>query len=275
MMIQDAASIGRGTSADPRGASVLWLYGVIPEGQALPQGGAIRLETVRHGSLCALVESVPREAFAPEVLELRLQSIDGIAGLARRHQEVLAAAMAEGTIIPARLCSLFSGPEAVTQALVDGESRFTAAIDRVVGCSEWGVKLSCDERALRGILEETHPELVKRTVGATPGLSFIIEKKREARAAELTTARIDEVAEMVLDLMAAAAVEIQVKEPPVNQTAGALLALNLATLVEHDGEDAFRAVVEEAAESFGPEGFSFHVSGPWAPFSFCDEAVEP
>jgi hypothetical protein len=265
----------QGAPAGPSEPSVLWLYGVIPEGQAPPALGAIALETVHHHSLCALVESVPREAFTPEVLEQRLQSLEGIEGIARRHQAVLSAAMAIGTVIPARLCSLFSGADAVVEALASGEARFSAALERVAGCWEWGLKLSCDERRLRALLEATHPDLLARPVGATPGLSFLLEKKREARALELTAERIDEVADLVLDVISPAAEEIQVKPLPTNSTPGDLLALRLAALVERGGEEAFRAAISDAADEFGPEGFSFQVSGPWAPFSFCDEETEP
>jgi hypothetical protein len=47
------------------------------------------------------------------------------------------------------------------------------------------------------------------------------------------------------------------------------MVANWAFLVERNGIDDFRALVERVSKEFSPSGLSFHLSGPWPPYSFC------
>jgi Gas vesicle synthesis protein GvpL/GvpF len=267
-----------GGGADRQEARLFWLYGVIPEGQPLPGVGADvgALEAIAHQGIAALVEPVPKADFAADVLEAKLQSLEWVTGMAELHQGVLAAAMAHGPVIPARLATLFSSRGAVVEALSEGRARFLAALERVSGCREWGLKVLCDHRRLAKIMAASPPELApdpSDVSGATPGLAYVLAKKREARAVQLAAERADDVIEEVLDALAPCAVETRCRPLLDAGTSGRrdAMELNLAALVEHGGEDTFRAAVGELAARFDPLGFTFLTSGPWAPYSFCDE----
>ena len=257
---------------------VLWLYGVTPGGLPRPLVEAVELAAIGHAGLVALVEPLPAADFTPAALEAKLQSMEWVAGWARRHQAVLAAAMAHGPVIPARFATLFTGPDAVAGALASGRARFLATIERVSGSAEWGVKIFCDHRRLAAILAADEGQLPpaqppSAATGTTSGLAYILAKRRMARAEELAVERAFAVADEVLDALAPCVVESRQRPLLDARVSGRddTMEVNLAALVELGREDALRAVVSEAASRFGPCGFTLQMSGPFAPYSFCDD----
>jgi hypothetical protein len=254
--------------SDAGAAHVLWLYGVTYADQALPAGCPASVEAIRHHAFSAIVERVPRAEFTPEVIEARMESMEWVAAPARRHQGVLDALLAKGPVIPARLCTLFSSPSAVEDALEAGHTRFSASLDRLTGCREWGLKLFCDERRLAAnLLAETDES---GDPSLSPGRAYVLAKQREARATERAAERVDEIVDEVVDALEPHLVDVveraAVQAPPDGTTA----AMNLAVLLTRGGEEAFRAAVEAEAERLALEGCRFELSGPWAPYGFCN-----
>ena len=250
---------------------VLWLYGVTHADQALPQALPCALEAIPHRSFSAIVERVPRAEFTPEALEVRMKSLEWIGATARRHQQVLSALLDAGPVIPARLCTLFSSRGAVEEALEAGRSRFSDSLDRLAGCREWGLKVYCDERRLAAELAVRASEAEIDAPALSPGRAYVLAKQREARASEQASERVDQAVDEILDALEPVIAEAV--ERPLGaraKTDGATQALNLAVLLARGSEEAFQAVVEAEARRLGPEGFCFELSGPWAPYGFCN-----
>ena len=129
--------------AEVGGGQVLYLYGVVPSGQPLPASDVVPLQAIPFSTLVALVEPVPASEFSPETLEQRLQSVDWVAPLARKHTAVLEDAMQHGPVFPARLCTLFTSATALTNSLAENEQRFHEALSLLRGRQEWGLKMFC------------------------------------------------------------------------------------------------------------------------------------
>jgi hypothetical protein len=225
--------------------------------------------------LVALVEPVSTEEFSPEALEQRLQSVEWVAHLARKHEAVLEAAMDHGPVIPARLCTMFSDVDAVKRSLAENEERFLSALARLAGRREWGLKVFCDARRSQATVAAADREvqvLDAALATAAPGHAYVLTRQRDARAAEVAAARIDEVVDEILDILGSLPVEARLKPPPPPQATGRCepMVLNLAALVGTPAEAAFQAAIDELASRFGQEGFEFEVTGPWPPYSFSD-----
>jgi hypothetical protein len=237
---------------------VLYLYGVIPKGQSYPREEGVPLQAVSHSDLVALVEPVCAEEFSSATLDEKLEDIEWVSRLARRHETVLESAMRYGVVAPARLCLLFSNAPALQQSLAANEERFLAALDRMRGRKEWGVKAFCAEAEVRvrvGRDDEKVRSLEAALATASPGYGFILRKQREARLAEIVTGHIYDVADEASEALERESVDLRLlRLLPSEETAGnggETMILNLAALVD--------------------EGFRFEVSGPWPPYNFCTQ----
>jgi hypothetical protein len=277
------------------GARVYYLYGVVRCGQrlptteapdgssstgSLPDGSSRQLETVAFSSLVAVVERVSATEFSSEILEHKLQCVDWVAPLARKHTAVLEGAMQHGPVVPARLCTLFSSAHALTSLLAQNEERFLDTLSWVEGRQEWSFKVFCDEVVLRSALGSSDPDvqvLEARAAKASPGQAYVLRKKRDRYLAEGACARIDEIVEEVIDDLASTAVECRVR-PLLSEAAtgkSAAMVLNAALLVDLAVCSQLRNEAARLASRLGKEGFAFELTGPWPPYSFCDDDDAP
>jgi len=253
---------------------VLYVYGIIPGEQSLPDDGALR--GVEASGLTAIVEPVPAADFSPEALEERLKSLEWVGGLARRHEAVLEGAMRLGAVVPARLCTLFSHAEALAAALAEGRERLGAALERVRGREEWGVKVYCDETLLGSRVGAEDGEalaLAAALAEASPGQAFLLRKKRQARLAKIAGERLGDLLDETLGALEGELDDVPFELLPAPPTGPATaapgpLVLNLAALVAAARRTAFHSAVEKVSERFADDGLHFAVSGPWPPYSF-------
>lgn len=255
---------------------VLYLYGVIPKNQSFSSDAGLPLQAVSHATLTAVVEPVCAREFSPEALDEKLQSIEWVARLARKHETVLEEAMRHGPVVPASLCTLFSNTEALKRSLAENEKRFLFALERIHGQQEWGLKAFCDERRLRAAAATDDAEL--RTLdaviaGANPGHAFVLRKKREARLAELGSMRLDALVDEVLEAIEHVAADVRLRpllpEPATGRDEP--LALNAAALVNVFARETFQATIAELSTRYQDDGLVFELSGPWPAYSFCDD----
>jgi hypothetical protein len=260
---------------------VLYLYGVIPKGQSYPSEEGVPLQAVSHSDLVALVEPVSAQEFSSATLDQKLEDIEWVSRLARRHENVLESAMRYGVVAPARLCLLFSSAPALLQSLAANEERFLAALDRMRGRKEWGVKAYCAEGEVRSRAGRDDAKIQSLDVAlatAAPGYGFILRKQRDARLLEIVTGRVYDVADEASEALERESVEVRLlrllpsDEP--DGRGGEIMVLNLAALVDDGARESFRSVVAELADRFFEEGFRFEVSGPWPPYNFCTQDEE-
>jgi len=256
-------------------ASVVYLYGIVPEGQALPVGDDAPAGSVALGGVVALADLVPAEEFSGPALEARLLDPEWVAALARRHTSVLASAMDHGPIVPARLCTLFSGPAALRESLEQTREQLIETLERLRGRREWGIKLFFDEARVRAACIAEDPDLAAPPPDAGApgaGAAWMFRKRREAQLAERVTARAEQVANEVLDEAEALASETRVR-PTLSTAASGVaetMVLNAALLVDLDAEPAMRDAVEGLARTLDEQGFHLVLSGPWPAFSFSE-----
>ena len=179
-------------------APPLYLYGIVPRGQALPANVAAPILPVPRSRLVPVCEAVAPEDFAPGPLEEKLQSVEWVAKLALRHEAVLQAAMAHGPVIPARLCTLFSSAEVLSASLAENEQRYLAVLARLGDCQEWGLKVLCDGKKLEEAVlvagDPTLRTLEQAMAAASPGGAYVLGKRGAARRAEVAAQRMDDAA---------------------------------------------------------------------------------
>ena len=124
----------------------VWLYGIsrgLPPERLTGLTG-LREEpvyTIEEAGLVAVASSVRLAEFGAEPLRRNLEDLNWLAGTARTHDSVVnAIAGAAPAVVPLRLATVYLDNERVRGLLVERRADFEAALDRLTGVSEWGVK---------------------------------------------------------------------------------------------------------------------------------------
>jgi Gas vesicle synthesis protein GvpL/GvpF len=158
------------------------------------------------------------------------------------HERVVERLMADRTVLPMRFGSRVADEAALRRVLAEGEANYVAALARVAGRVELGV---------RAVARNGEPE--PQPVAAT-GRDYVLAKLRGDRRAEGAAAALHAP-------LAALAADAR-RQPP----RGSDELLRGAYLVERPAVGRFRAAVERL-QAAHPEA-AILCTGPWPPYSF-------
>lgn len=128
-----------------------YVYGITdgsPKGLAPGVGRGAPVELLVVEDLVAIVSPVPLAAFTPEALRACQDDPAWIEAQVRAHQEVLARASCQATVIPLRFGTVFHDAAGVRAMVIEHAPRFREALTRLAGRQEWGLKISMDEARL-------------------------------------------------------------------------------------------------------------------------------
>ena len=233
------------------------------------------VRVVSHGDLMAVVSSVPAAAFDEAAMRERLEQMDTLESLARAHHTVVDAAAAHGTVLPLRMATVYRGDERVTEMLTRGRERFAAALDRLTGAMEWGVKVYTEpapaaspSTAQGSGSASGSAEPARETSGSNMGRDYLRRRKEQRRSADEAWRQASGFAERVDAELCDRALDVRHYRPQNPKLSGARgdNVLNAAYLVSADGARAF-AETARALDGSVP-GTRVELTGPWAPYSF-------
>jgi hypothetical protein len=243
------------------GGEALWAFGVVPAGVAPPDlpgpDGDGRVAVVAHGDLAALVAPVPLETFGTDPLQRSLEDLDRVEALARAHEAVLDAALAGGPVVPFRLATIYADEEHV-RAMLDAERAvLAAALARIHGMVELGVK---------GFLVAPEPE--PQAAGVASGTDYLTQKRAARDAAEATRGATETAVATIHARLAEQAADAVLGRPQDRRLSGrdAEMVLNASYLVPAAGLDGFR----ERVRSLSADGIELEITGPWPAYHFAE-----
>jgi gas vesicle protein GvpL/GvpF len=255
----------------------LWAYCVMRAGERLPDGAAgiegAPLARVESGELAAIVSRVPLAEFGAEPLRDNLNDIAWLERVARAHEAVLDAALAAGTVVPLRLCTIYESEAGVRRMLQDERDSLARALELLDGRQEWGIKLLVDPDKLATAARARGDEsgrLDEELADRTEAGAYMQRRRFQRRTREVADALATEVADDVHSRLQAWATEA-VTLPPQNRDLshheGDML-LNGAYLVAADRVDGLRELVAELERLHQPLGARLELTGPWPPYNF-------
>ncbi|MCI3933976.1 GvpL/GvpF family gas vesicle protein [Streptomyces sp. AN091965] len=222
-----------------------------------------------HAGLVAVVGSVPARDFGLEPLRAHLEDLDWLSETARAHQHVIGALTAVTCPLPLRLATVFRDDSGV-RAMLEGENaRLGRILDRIDGHVEWGVKVWLHPDA--GGLASAGSS---RPRGApASGRDYLRRRKEQRTASEETTARAEVFARRLhaeLARSAAASRQHPPQSPALAAAGSGLNVLNAAYLVPRSYAEEFLELIGRTEA--GQPGLRVEVTGPWAAYSFTDDA---
>lgn len=253
--------------------SVIYLYGFVPADVGLPEQGLLgvqdtEVERVDGPGFAAVVSRVAESEFAGDALDRNCGDVEWMAALGLSHEQVVSWFVDHATILPARLLTLFSGPDALASTMDGDADRVQHELERFAGLHEWDLRVGSDTDRLMthlGEVSEAVGRLDREIETATPGKRFLLEKKRKDVARTEGRGAARRLARELLDALRPLARDVVTLDPPAD---GAPASLNAALLVERAREAELNAELGRQLERVGPLGITAELSGPWAPYRF-------
>jgi gas vesicle protein GvpL/GvpF len=246
---------------------------------------------VRHGELVAVVSQVPSDEFGESSLPARFEDLSWLNTVARTHNAVVERVAQHAVTLPFRLATIYFDRRAVASVLTERAEELSAALDRVEGRVELGVKVYTAAQAPPPVRSppspsppspsppdrtppDRTPEAATEKAGAAgesdtrPGMSYLRRKKSERDAKDAgwrrATARGLEI-DRELTAVSAARRQHRPQSAELSEAAGENV-LNVAYLVADDTVPWFVEHVRELQDAT-PE-CRIEVTGPWVPYSF-------
>jgi hypothetical protein len=230
------------------------------------------LEVIAVSDLAAIVSRVPLSVFGEESLEAHLSDAPWVTVRAMRHEQVVEHFARQTSVVPLRFGTIYLDGPGVKQMLADKRDQLYTILGRVKGHEEWGVNIYCDRAVLLENITNISPRLREMTAtakNASPGQSYLLQKKIEALRAdegkleiERTTKRIEARLSSLSDGVA------RLRVLKVEATEHGELRSKFAFLVLKANFEKFRAAAEEIAGEVEKAGIRIELTGPWPAYNF-------
>lgn len=257
---------------------LLWVYCVLDARAPQPAelGGIderFAVERVEAAGLAALVSRVPRAEFAAEPLRENLNKLDWLERVARAHEAVLEAVLADATIVPLRLCTLYENEDGVRRMLHQEQAALTAALGALLGREEWGVKLFVDAEKLQEEARASSEEAAKLTrelERQSGGGAYMLQRRLERHLREVSNSLASAVAADMQERLEALGVEVVLRSPQNRELSGheGEMLTNAACLVDAAGLQRLQQLATQMEERYDSLGARVELTGPWPPYNF-------
>jgi Gas vesicle synthesis protein GvpL/GvpF len=253
----------------------IWIYAVTGRVSAtsldrLRGVGDGSVRAIAAGELTAIVEDVGLAEFGEQALRRNLEDLDWLGATARAHHRVIDALAREGPLVPIRLATVYSSDGGVAAMLAGRDADFRAALARIRGRTEWGVKAYAAGR----------PEPQDASAGAEPpasqetgaGAAYLQRRRSQLTAHKNARQRMLANAQTIHAELSGHAVGARLHPPQASQLTGnkAIMILNAAYLLDDERGGDFASVVAALAERY--PGVQLELTGPWPPYSFAADA---
>jgi len=264
---------------EPASTTAVYVYAVARAGTGPATRGMrgigyapVRILTSDAVGLEALVSDVPLAEFSDEALKRNLNDLPWLSAAALRHEATVEAAMAETTLVPLRMCTIFRDDEGVREMLAREAPALAAALTRLHGAHEWGVKVIADTEAFSAAVARagggTSP--LPGDPEAGEGAGYFAALRRDRATREEVVAELDRRTREMHEAVTALAIDTRLHPASSRELSGydGEMVLNGAYLVPADRTDDLRALTRSLAEQHRADGLTVDLTGPWPPYNF-------
>jgi len=255
----------------------IYVYGIVEGAAALPEdvpmgvGGHGRVSLLGVDGIRAVVSQVSLAEFAGDALHANLQDPEWLEAAVVAHEGILARLREASTVLPLRFGTVFEDERQATDALAELAEGFREDLERLHGCGEWSLKVVSDWDSLVAWVEAADERIaaLRAELRSSPeGRSFFLRRRVERIVAEEARAVQRNVVADALGLLADVAEDaVSTDLIALGEASGPVVA-RASYLVDARGERELRRVIEEVESRHASAGFSFRLTGPWAPYSF-------
>jgi Gas vesicle synthesis protein GvpL/GvpF len=260
-----------------------YLYGIAAADEAptrlgsrLP-GAEQEVELVAEGPLAGVVSRVSLQEFDETTLPERLRDATWVEQKIRAHEQVLERVLDETSVVPCRFCTVYRSEAELRRFLSERREALQAALARVRGKVEVGVKAFVDRdrfAAGRAKQNDVIRQLETQVSSAEGGRAYLERRRLEQLvASELDHFRGEAADRIHIRLLAVAedgvALPLQAAELTGREEE---MLFNGAYLVTAD-RGAFEEVLASLGGELRDEGVDLELTGPWPPYNFVPEEL--
>ena len=259
-------------------SDLVYLYGFVHRAASAPPaelkgiaGRAVQL--LGLDAVQAAVSSVPERDFSPEQTQERFNDLEWIGEQGALHERVVTWFVDHGGILPARLLTLYSGPETLRATVGGQAAQLAGLLEAFRDLREWDLKVSYRAQTLQahlGALSEEVAALDRELAEAPPGRGYLLERKRAQLVKQETSRAARRLANELHEAVAARATDAR-RLPLPREKADLPVVLSAAYLVRRAAEGDVRTFVAREAERLAVPGLEVRFAGPWAPYRFIGE----
>jgi len=232
----------------------------------------VRLEWISVNALAALVSRVPKTAYSEEQLAEHLTDATWTAIRAMRHETVVEYVAKRVTAIPLRFATIYLEREGIEEMLTEKGRELELVIAQLRGREEWGVNVYSDRAVLLSSITRVSPvlrELAERAEKASPGQSYLMQKKIDALRVDEARAAVNRIVDQIDEKLKEQSDDnVRLRILKVETTEHGELKAKFAFLVKRSGFEEFRDAAERLAHEHQPAGIRLELTGPWPVYNF-------
>ena len=213
--------------------------------------------TVLYKDISAVVSNTPFKEMQPD-----LENITA-------HQRVIDESRLHGTTLPVRFGIMFKSDEGVKKMLAKSYKELKSKATRLKGKDEFGLKIIIDQSDLKKFTPASEDnseikKLKKEISSSGKGTAYFLKMKMDEAIRNQTYKKIDQLSGQIHRELANVADESCLLKSDFDQ-----IVLNAAYLINCDKATGFHQKLDSLKKKYENVGLTFHLSGPWAPYSFC------
>jgi len=233
------------------------------------------LEWISVANLAALVSRVPLATYNEESLAEHLTDATWTAIRAMRHETVVEYVAKRASVVPLRFGTIYLEREGIERMLSEKTRELEEIIEQLRGREEWGVNVFSDRAALMSTITSVSPvlrEMVERAAQASPGQSYLMQKKIEALKVDEARAAVNRIVEQIEARLKAQSDDAKrLRILKVETTEHGELKAKFAFLVKRSGFEEFRGAAESLAQENQGAGIRIELTGPWPVYNFVQD----
>jgi Gas vesicle synthesis protein GvpL/GvpF len=191
------------------------------------------------------------------------------------HQKVVETMRKEfgTTILPVRFGTILKNQQEVTILLSRSYNEYKSKLLKFSGKDEFGIKILITDAAKEKLkdLAESESEQIKKIKdnisslsNVKPGSDYLLKLSLNDAIKNEISKKREQLALEIHQQFAQISVETTLLKADIEQ-----IILNAAYLVDKNSSMNFESKLTELKKEYGSTGLVFHISGPWAPYSFC------
>ena len=233
------------------------------------------LEWISINKLAALVSRVPRAMYSEESLAEHLTDATWTAIRAMRHETVVEFVAKRTSAVPLRFGTIYLEREGIESMLSERSRELAEIIEHLRGREEWGVNVYCDRAVLLSSITTVSPvlrDMVERAAQASPGQSYLMQKKIDALKVDEAREAINLIIEQIeagLKTQSEDARRLRILK--VETTEHGELKAKFAFLVNRKSFEEFRGAAERLAQEHQSAGVRLDLTGPWPVYNFVQD----